>query len=504
MQTVADSNVETGASGPALKLPSQATKTLRIAVVPTPRTGNTWLRHLLGSVYSIPSTAVNSPAEIDWDALPERCVVALHWHPEPEFTADLERHGFKIVTMCRHPLDILISILHFASSGGNSDAYTAQWLLGEGGGEACVVDATPTSSRFLDYATGARARALLSVSQEWARLPGCLTMHYERLVQDTLTEVRRMCDALEPVPDQTITAAIDANTIDKLRRGTDNQHHWQGAPGLWRRLLPAAESREIAAAHSDFMDAFGYDCQPDESLELRQAEANWFALEIESLRRELRQCSASQKSSGKSATGRLDALHMQFDTQMQAVNGQLTSLHSGFGAMQNALGDVNQQLQAQSADTNTQIAALHAGFSGIHTIAAELGRQIESQNTQVAALHQGFHGLSGEIGRTQEHVEAVRAHIQTAVQKDFSSMHQQLGAAFGDVHTSLANAGQELHALHARQREMQAQIEPMLGMGAQSIRIARQFSRLAARFPRISGVVEFLWCAVGLGKKGGG
>ena len=51
---------------------------LRLAVLSTPRSGNTWLRHLLAASFGLEQQAVHNPGEIDWLRLPAhtscRCI----------------------------------------------------------------------------------------------------------------------------------------------------------------------------------------------------------------------------------------------------------------------------------------------------------------------------------------------------------------------------------------------------------------------------------------------
>src|SRR5437762_2987502 len=47
---------------------------LRLAVISTPRSGNTWLRGLLASIFGLEERAALTPDDVDWSALPERCV----------------------------------------------------------------------------------------------------------------------------------------------------------------------------------------------------------------------------------------------------------------------------------------------------------------------------------------------------------------------------------------------------------------------------------------------
>jgi hypothetical protein len=258
-----------------LARPDQRRKVaLRIVLVSTPRSGNNWLRHLLATLYDVPSLSVHNPADLDWKALPPECIVGIHWHPLPPFLSLLERHGFRAVALARHPLDVLVSILHFALH-----APTARWLEGEGGDERSIYGAMPRSAAFLDYAAGARAAALLSISREWWTVFGCLRARYEELVAGPHTALERLVDNLGVTPRCTSEAALAATTLGKLRQRTGcPQHFWQGNPGLWRSLLPVPEAAGIADAQPASFAALAYACDPDSMLEGGKADAKWIQL----------------------------------------------------------------------------------------------------------------------------------------------------------------------------------------------------------------------------------
>ena len=243
---------------------------LRIAVVSTPRAGNTWVRHLLGTAYRVPHLARHSLADADWADLPPEVVLQLHWRRTPDFTARLEQHGFRVVTVARHPLDVLISILHFCVYESESE----HWLLGAGGSEADIYGAMPRSRTFVEYAKGPRAAELLAVTPDWWGQPGVVGVRYEDLVADTESELRRLEAALGPVRCGSVAEAVEACSMGKLRQRSTNNHFWQGRPGLWRHLLPAAEANEIAAA----LPALGYPIDPDPSLDALTADRNWVRL----------------------------------------------------------------------------------------------------------------------------------------------------------------------------------------------------------------------------------
>jgi hypothetical protein len=249
----------------------------RLAVVSTPRAGNTWLRHLLRSLFRFEhpdgELAVHLPGDVPWAALPERCVLQLHWHRVEPFVSLLREHRFRVVTLARHPIDVLISILRFAPY----QPATARWLAGEGGDERAILGVSPRSSAFLDYATGPRARALLSVTREWWDAADCHRLRYEDLVGNTAAALRQLADAVGGVSPGRITEAIEANSMQRLRDNGHGPHIWKGHPGLWTFLLTAPEAERIAAAHAEVFRDLGYTCQPDHALSADLADENWRA-----------------------------------------------------------------------------------------------------------------------------------------------------------------------------------------------------------------------------------
>lgn len=250
------------------------TAALRVAIVATPRSGNTWLMHLLAKAYGVPALPVPDPRQVDWGSLPPGCVLQIHWHPTPQFRATLSGWGFHTVVIARHPLDVLISILHFCQHDP-----TGHWLSGEGGTERPIDGATPCSTAFLDYARGPRAAALLAVTPEWWGLPQATRLTYEALVERPEQELKKLFRCLGGRPVLKARQAVAEATIPKLRQQTGNAHHfWQGRPGLWRSLLPQPQAFRIVPAAWAYFRDLGYSHEADLFLTRRQADLNWVRL----------------------------------------------------------------------------------------------------------------------------------------------------------------------------------------------------------------------------------
>jgi SAM-dependent methyltransferase len=285
---------------------SNAEDLVRIAIISTPRSGSTWMRHLLMKVYHAQGFAVHNPADLDWDHLPERAVFQLHWHRTPWLLGQLRKQHFRILVLSRHPLDVLISILHFCLRDP-----TARWLEGECGSERGIYGAMPTSTAFMDYATGPRAGALLSVTPEWRAADDALPLRYEDLVHNTRDNLQELVDELSRPIRTTLAQAIEETSIPKLRAATNNDNHfWIGRPGLWQKFLPQERADRIERAHAQIFRVLDYACHGDSVLDDRAADANW----IETVWADLAQAwqkMLAQKKELETVRAELAALHEQ-------------------------------------------------------------------------------------------------------------------------------------------------------------------------------------------------
>jgi hypothetical protein len=89
---------------------------------------------MLASVLELNNLAVHLPDEVNWQALPDRVILQIHWLPDEAFVSRLKQHGFRPIVLARHPLDVLISILVFSQH----DDSTLRWLGGAAGNERCI------------------------------------------------------------------------------------------------------------------------------------------------------------------------------------------------------------------------------------------------------------------------------------------------------------------------------------------------------------------------------
>ncbi len=235
----------------------------------TPRTGNVWFRRILAGAVGGTEIAAHQPGEINWTGLEPPCIVAMHWHQTPELRDFLQRLNFEVIVTIRHPLDVLISILHFCQY----EPATASWLEGEGGDESAIFGANPTSPQFLQYALSRRAKSLLGISAEWYAQARAV-IRYEDLVADTEGTLERTLRLLGCEAVQSLRDVVQSHTLDRLRP-LSQYHFWRGEPGLWQRLITADFQHQIYDCHKELFDLWGYERPDGPSLPLIDAQENW-------------------------------------------------------------------------------------------------------------------------------------------------------------------------------------------------------------------------------------
>jgi Sulfotransferase domain len=265
---------------------------LRLAIVSTPRSGNTWVREALGRIYDVKHLARHIMRDADWRELPQECILQIHWRREPEFVQRLQENGFRVLVVARHPFDVLLSILHVVIYDVDSE----RWLDGRHGDERCLWGAMPRSRPFIDYAKGPRAGELLAVSCDWWHDPAAIRVRYEEMVANPEAQWERLVSLLGPPRGQSFAEVLAETSLERQRRYSINNHFWKGQPGLWRELLPPAEAEEIFGSLQWCFDALGYVCDPDPNLDACRADANWVQFAGEELGRTLRNNSAAVRN----------------------------------------------------------------------------------------------------------------------------------------------------------------------------------------------------------------
>lgn len=209
---------------------------MKIIVVSTPKTGNTWMTHLLSAVYDLPEVPV--PPAFDAAALErhgERWVALQHYYPEPDLLKWAEESQTQFVTMVRHPGDVLVSIWHMFCHQADDPKVNlgpAARRLPLDGGEMGEYATRYAKENFFH---------VLYISLKWMKSGESSSVRYEQLWRDPVTTLTQLTNRIQPVSLDRIESAIDVcdmNLLRKLYNDPKGEFYRKGCPGSWRDELP--------------------------------------------------------------------------------------------------------------------------------------------------------------------------------------------------------------------------------------------------------------------------
>jgi hypothetical protein len=240
----------------------------RLAVISSPRSGNSWIRSVLAGVLGMQEIAIHNYLDIK-SPLPEKCILQLHWYHEPNFRNWLIDNQFKVLCIARHPLDILLSVLHYAPH----ERGVTRWLEGDALiPESFIEGSTPLSESFLGYALSFGFERLLSVSYQWWQQPDIFKIRYEDCVADPVAVLSSIVNSFDG-DINAIPQWLDHISLEKMQ-STPNKHGWQGKPGLYKKLITPYMAFKIYRRHKAVFDILKYDFQPYFLTE-NSAKNNW-------------------------------------------------------------------------------------------------------------------------------------------------------------------------------------------------------------------------------------
>ncbi len=240
---------------------------MRLAIISTPRSGNSWVRFVLCHALDLQAVAVHNPHDIP-DNLPKRTILQLHWYREPNFQQYLRTNEFRVLVLSRHPLDVLVSAWHFVPH----EPLTARWLEGNAELPADVSRHPPASREFLSYATSWGAENLLSISYQWWHERTAIRIRYEDLVRDPVRCFGDLVKALGGSSER-VVEAVNEHGLGMFQ-ALHNRHGWRGTPGLWRSIVTPTIAFQVWRRHRYFFKGLGYGC-PINVISRRRAVANW-------------------------------------------------------------------------------------------------------------------------------------------------------------------------------------------------------------------------------------
>jgi hypothetical protein len=230
---------------------------LRILILSTPKTGNTWLARLLSSIYELPQLGLVLPFDPNQArSLGPRWVLFHHVRPSQPILDWINDIQPVVVTVIRHPADVLVSLYHhvrgFQDGPMDGDALRAM-LTGPYERNNIASDAKDS---FQDD---------LECSLSWMHTGLSHVVRYEDLWRDTHGELKRLTSSICPVPESRIDLAIERGDLSLMRRlaGEHGRFFRSGKVGNWQGALPQDVCDQLTQApYRRIIEELGYSMNP--------------------------------------------------------------------------------------------------------------------------------------------------------------------------------------------------------------------------------------------------
>ncbi len=244
---------------------------LKIIVTGTPKTGNTWLRHLLSELYDLPQVDLHPDFHSNnLAALGERWIGQQHFYPEKSVLEWAEKTGNVVfIAPLRHPADVLVSLRHHVQNVGavGDDPMAPESMLLDPPGV------------FGDHALRFVHEGFylsLHLSIYWLRGGWASPVRYEELWLNPVETLDRLTRQFLPRPERRLRHAVCACEINLMQHNHDPAKRFvrKGGVGSWIEELPAG-IKDWLARHEPYpaqFDALGYSMDPHEPANARSRE----------------------------------------------------------------------------------------------------------------------------------------------------------------------------------------------------------------------------------------
>jgi hypothetical protein len=238
---------------------------LKILIVSTPKTGNTWLEYLLAAVYDLPIVELSWPLDHDTSKkLGPRWIAHQHCFCTSDLLNWSEGSDIVLLTTVRHPGDVLISLYHHVHrSAGQHDADLGPGTALMLADDSKIGEHTLSFVRDFFY-------ILLNISVTWLYSEKSQIIRYEDMWRDPVSTLAGLTDQIVSVPLNTIERAVEQCDIQLLRRIANSNASFfrRGSIGSWPRELPQAivELFHCQDPYPAQFTALGYNLEPDDPL----------------------------------------------------------------------------------------------------------------------------------------------------------------------------------------------------------------------------------------------
>ena len=221
---------------------------MKILIVGTPRTGNTWVKRCLSLIYDLPVVDFSLPEfwrpfdAHPYDQLGHRWIAHQHLPPFDSIVRWARDRNVILITTTRHPADTLVSLYHYARNFGARGEIERETLeLLQMSDKQDKREANSTSSNGLQAYVREKFFKTLHFSIAWLQRRFSYGIRYESLWDKPFETIETLTNQISPVSCQHIRDCLEKCQLEQMRKDAqgDAAFFRGGGLGNWKTSLPA-------------------------------------------------------------------------------------------------------------------------------------------------------------------------------------------------------------------------------------------------------------------------
>lgn len=230
-------------------IPEKSIRDLKILIVSTPRTGNTWIKYCLSLIYDLPVVDFSCPEfwrpfdAHSYDQLGRRWIAHQHVPPFESLVRWARDRNVILITTTRHPADTLVSLYHYVRNFGDRGEIERETLeLLEISDKQEKREANSTSGNGLQAYVREKFFKTLHFSIAWLQRRFSYGIRYESLWNKPFETIEALTNQISPVSCQHIKGCLKKCQLKQMRKDVqgDAAFFRGGGVGNWKTSLPAA------------------------------------------------------------------------------------------------------------------------------------------------------------------------------------------------------------------------------------------------------------------------
>ncbi len=241
---------------------------MRIVISSPPKMGNKWIKCLLSRVYDLqwvigddsPDTNIERfELFVSEGRFPDNTIFHQHCKYKPKICDVIDEIPAHLVTIVRDPYDAFVSMYHWIQTRTDYDRERGRVRKKERPRDA-MVGKPIDDPLILEYLADGYGQQIQR-AHEWVHSGRAIVVRYEDLHRDPVEALTRVTNQIEPVDTARIEKAIEACSVDNMRKMSKrmSQHVRAAKVGDSRDKLGEVHLKIFRDKYSDLLTSLGYE-----------------------------------------------------------------------------------------------------------------------------------------------------------------------------------------------------------------------------------------------------